>query len=127
MWYNIGMKLLTTKEADDIFSKLIRARDGNQCVMCGRTENLTCSHFWGRGHSSTRYDPENCDTLCWMPCHIRVEKEKQGAYRDFKLKQLGARKYVALQRRSVMVVPREEAIKKFMIAIKYNENILGPI
>ena len=58
----------STKKADIEFSKWIRKRDG-KCMRCGTINNLTCSHFWVRQHSATRYNPDNCVAVCWMPCH----------------------------------------------------------
>ncbi len=86
-------------QRDSLFSKLIRARDG-RCVFCGRVEGkLECSHFWGRGNKRTRFDPLNCDTLCFQ-CHSKNEGNKQGFYRTWKMKQLGLTEYDALERRA---------------------------
>ncbi len=104
------------KKADDEFSLFIRERDGWKCVRCGKEHevgsgHLTDSHFWGRAHKGTRYDPLNNDAVCWMPCHKYYwEKEKQGAYRDFKLKQLGKKEYVAMERRAINSYPLSSAI-----------------
>jgi hypothetical protein len=57
------------------------------------------SHFWGRGNKSVRYDFENCDSLC-AQCHMKHEGNKQGFYRDFKMKQLGKKGYVELEKRA---------------------------
>lgn len=79
---------------DTLFSKMIRERDG-KCVFCGKTAEqgkLENSHFWGRSDKYNRFNPENCDTLCWY-CHMTNEGNKQGYYRDFKIKQLGKKKY----------------------------------
>lgn len=99
------------KKADEEFSKWIRARE-RACVRCGKIPNQsTCSHFWPRQHKATRYDPENCDTLCWMPCHkYQWEKEKQGEYRDFMIRKLGVEAYEALERRARSVMPLKTAI-----------------
>ncbi len=84
---------------DQIFSKMIRERDG-KCVMCGDTQRKSeCSHFWGRGHKSTRFDGENAEYLCFT-CHMENEGNKQGKYREYKLKTLGKKKYEALERRT---------------------------
>ena len=84
-------KLWSSKKADTEFSRFIRNRDG-KCIRCGKIEFLQCSHFWARANSATRYDPDNCDTLCYA-CHYGNihgwEYNKQGEYRDFKIKQLG--------------------------------------
>lgn len=59
--------------ADVAFSKYIRTRDKWTCQRCGRyyeppTQALHCSHFQGRGHEATRFEPLNCDALCYG-CH----------------------------------------------------------
>lgn len=106
-------KPTTSKKADILFSKWIRERD-QKCLRCGKTTNLTCSHYWSRIHSATRYDPDNCDTLCWLPCHYTWEHEKHGDYRDFKLKQLGPKRYKALESRARSNMPRMQAITDFL-------------
>jgi len=84
---------------DTLFSKLIKERD-QRCSFCGKQETkLENSHYWGRANKSTRFDPENCDLLCFY-CHLTHEGSKQGFYREWKLKQLGTKKYNALERRA---------------------------
>lgn len=95
------MKIRTDK-ADALFSKMIRERDGWSCVFCGTTyepptSSLQCSHFWGRSNKRTRFCSSNCDSLCYG-CHVRNEGNKQGYYRDFKLKQLGKKGYADLEK-----------------------------
>lgn len=112
-----GRKLWSMKKADQEFSKFIRERDGN-CQRCGTTENLTCSHFWGRSHKATRYDPNNCVAVCWMPCHkYHWEKEKQGDYRDFMISWLGEEEYAALERRARSSYPLVDAIRDVMVLL----------
>jgi hypothetical protein len=86
---------------DILFSKMIRERDGNKCVFCGRTAaqgwKMTCSHFWGRGDKLNRFNPKNCDTLCFM-CHTNNEGNKQGMYREWKINQLGNKEYTELEK-----------------------------
>jgi hypothetical protein len=57
------------KRADDEFSIFIRKRD-ERCMFPGCTvtdpAKLQCSHYIGRAHKATRYDPENCIALCWF-------------------------------------------------------------
>lgn len=96
------------KPADTIFSNLIRERDNWTCVRCKKkytppTNALQCSHFWGRANKATRFDPLNCDALCYG-CHARWEGNKQGEYRDFKLKQLGKKKYNELEKKARSIV-----------------------
>lgn len=61
------------RPSDIAFSQYIRTRDYWTCQRCGKyyeppTKALHCSHFKGRGKESTRFDPENCDALCYG-CH----------------------------------------------------------
>lgn len=91
------------KKCDTKFSKLIRERDG-KCLRCGRTEYLQCSHFWGRGFNGTRFDFDNCVTLCY-PCHYGQYKtgwefNKQGEYREFMISRLGVEGYSLLEKRA---------------------------
>ncbi len=60
--------------ADRAFSLYIRTRDGWKCKRCHKqyeppTSALQCSHFQGRGKESTRFEPLNCDALCYG-CHM---------------------------------------------------------
>lgn len=63
--------------ADSWFSKYIRLRD-SECMRCGSPVQFNSggdpishqnSHFQGRRKEATRFDPENCDTLCGG-CHL---------------------------------------------------------
>lgn len=97
-----------------MFSIFIRNRD-KKCKRCGTSTNLTCSHFWARQHKGTRFDPDNCDAVCWMPCHKYYwEKEKQGDYRDFKIRQLGLKRYKEMEKRARGVYPQDRAIMDCM-------------
>lgn len=106
----------STTKADILFSKWIRERDG-KCVRCGRTTSLQCSHFWPRDISATRYDPDNCDTLCYA-CHYGNnqgwERAKQGEYRYFKINQLGISGYELLEERAKKHMKRSESIANFL-------------
>lgn len=84
---------------DSLFSVMIRERDNNKCIFCSKSApdwRMTNSHFWGRKDKIHRFDPKNCDTLC-IECHMRHESNKQGYYRDFKIKQLGKDLYQKME------------------------------
>lgn len=112
----VKRRIWTLKKADEQFSLWIRNRDNWTCKRCGKiwaegARGLTCSHFWQRSHKGTRFDPENNDSACWMPCHkYHWEKEKQGDYRDFKVRQLGMARYQALEARARGTYPQDRAI-----------------
>lgn len=89
--------------ADQAFSWWIRLRDKG-CKRCfssgsvndkGLPNSHDNSHYFGRSHEVTRFDPENCDELC-RGCHSYFEERNKKAYTDFKLKQLGQEKFDAL-------------------------------
>lgn len=82
--------------ADEAFSRWIRLRDG-RCVRCGSTVRKnpkglpvshTNSHYFGRGAENTRFEPTNCDTLCY-PCHTLWGSRDKDEYEAFKVLQLG--------------------------------------
>lgn len=56
------------KQADILFSKYIRARDG-RCQNCGSTQHLQCAHLIGRDYKSIRTDEDNAVALC-RRCHM---------------------------------------------------------
>jgi hypothetical protein len=115
------------KKADTEFSLFIRARDGH-CLFpgCEKTEGLQNSHFIGRRHSATRYDPENCIALCYSHHYgdkllgyeyQKQEKEKHGydgQYTLFMKKHLGTKRYRALMERGKTTVKRSTEIAKLM-------------
>lgn len=89
--------------ADKYFSQWIRFRD-KQCMRCkspvrfnekGLPVTHQNSHYFGRGRQGTRFEPDNCDTLC-HGCHRFWEKEDREAYREFKVEQLGTKRYASL-------------------------------
>lgn len=95
-------------DADRKFSAFVIGRD-KKCLKCGSTRELTCSHFFRRGHSATRFSPTNCITLCiW--CHGEWEDEKDGAYGAFMVTRLGETGFAALEALSRTIVKRERAV-----------------
>lgn len=102
------------KEADKRFSAKIRARDG-KCMHPKGSENcrlLQCSHYHGRAIKSTRFDPDNCITICWFHHYkskdLGFEYQKQtlekhgfeGQYTLFTRQQLGTERFDALNSRA---------------------------
>lgn len=70
------MSKIKIRPSDTAFSQWIRLRD-RQCKRCaspvkfnekGMPVSHECSHFKGRGKEGTRFEPLNCDTLCYG-CH----------------------------------------------------------
>jgi hypothetical protein len=81
--------------ADRIFSLYIRLRDG-RCMRCGKrgepdkdgrpVVGLENSHYFGRWMEGTRFDPDNCITLC-HGCHSFWERDRDD-YRAFMINRL---------------------------------------
>lgn len=67
------MGAVKIKAADQYFSRCVRERAGWRCERCGaqhqeKSMGLHCSHFHGRGKWGLRFDPDNCEALCYG-CH----------------------------------------------------------
>lgn len=98
-------------KADETFSIYIRIRD-KRCVRCGKPGQedsngrpilgLECSHYFGRARETTRFDPDNCDALCFG-CHRYWETQNREEYRDFKIQQLGKKGFEKLRIRAEMI------------------------
>lgn len=86
--------------ADKTFSQFIRLRD-RKCVRCSSPVKFNAkglpishhaSHYFGRGRENTRCDPANVDCLC-HGCHVYWGSNDKEGYRNFKLKQLGEKRF----------------------------------
>lgn len=87
--------------ADAAFSKCVRERNANRCERCGGYPNpggLHCSHFYGRGKWSTRFDPENGTALC-HGCHSYFGSNPE-LHRHWQKERLGPYRYDALLERA---------------------------
>lgn len=110
--------------ADSYFSKWIRRRDNYTCQKCGmihlpNSMGLHNSHFFGRRSLSTRFDPENCDALCFK-CHQKFS-ENPNDYRDWKRRRLGNKKFDALVIRGHL--PRADKLDWKLEAKKWREKL----
>ena len=88
-------------KADSLFSKYIRIRDKWICQRCRKqyeegAGGIHCSHFYGRRNENTRFEPDNCISLCYG-CHKYFDETNREAYRDFKIKQLGDKRFKTLK------------------------------
>lgn len=116
-------------KADASFSEKIRKRD-KYCLFpgCFRIDQLTCSHYFGRTTWETRFDEENCITLCrthhYWDKDIGWEFQKQrvgekgcdwdGRYTIFMRERLGNVAFLALSERAQADTKRSDAIKKYL-------------
>jgi hypothetical protein len=96
---------------DTIFSLIVRLRARHCCECCGKHypkgHGLQCSHFFGRRHKSTRWDPDNAAAHCFY-CH-KTLGENPIAFTAWIKSYLGDVRYEALQLRHRQVVKRTKA------------------
>ncbi len=89
---------------DKKFSHWIRwVRAKGKCERCSKQYQapsmaLHCSHFHGRAKKSVRYDPSNCQALCYG-CHVYLGSRPVEHY-DFMLKKLGQKQFDLLSIRA---------------------------
>ena len=95
--------------ADSLFSNLIRERDGWRCQRCGGqhtppTRGLHCSHYFGRGNKTTRFDPRNCVALCFA-CHLLWgHGDERDDYTAFMIKKLGLKGFKDLRKTAMSTI-----------------------
>ena len=118
---------------DKVFSDFIRTRDKWTCQRCHKyyepTEpnkrmGLHCSHYYGRGRFSVRFDPDNAVALCYG-CH-RFLGSNPADHLDFIRERLGSEKFRKLTARRNKIVKRRDYLNKdFLNELKLmleNEN-----
>lgn len=113
-----GVKVWSLGRADSEFSHWIREKFSYTCEMCGfyeepPTQRIQCSHYIGRSHKATRYDPENCDVLC-ASCHHKMEDLKQYDYRDWKIKKMGEDAHTKLRQKGNTSLGEKDSIYNCM-------------
>lgn len=105
-------------KTDALFSRYLREKRG-RCEICGRENGLQVSHFFGRRHENTRYDPENVDVLC-ASCHFRFH-ERPADYVVYKKKKLGEKAYKDLETRAILYKKRDRKLDYLAIKKLYDE------
>ncbi len=104
---SFGIKI---RKADKLFREyLIKLRE-EVSAFSGKKGIVQVSHFWGRRRESVRYDPENADLLLFNE-HQYFE-ENPNDYRNWKLKQLGEKRFKALEIRANTFCKRDDAMRE---------------
>lgn len=119
-------RIWSLKKADATFSAEILARDTKcQFPGCNRTDQLTCSHYFGRVCKATRFDKDNCVILCrkhhYWDKMLGFEFQKQrkevhgwdGQYTLFMKNRLGPTRWYALIERSMIPMKQTVAIAEY--------------
>lgn len=112
------MKIKIDKR-DSLFSQYIRTRDKWSCQVCLKQyqpgeRGLQCSHFWGRAHKATRWDPDNACAKCFH-CHQYMTANPV-EFRDWILKRLGRQKFDHLEAKARTITRLKKCDKPFQIA-----------
>jgi hypothetical protein len=97
--------------ADIEFSKYIRLKANWTCEACYKylgEGGGEASHFHGRRKESVRFDPDNVACHCHS-CH-RHFTEQPEEHRAWKLKQLGQRRFDALNVRSELYCKKDRKL-----------------
>jgi len=91
------------RKADNVFSKWIRERDNNICVLKSEKCILTiqAGHLIKRGKMNTRYDEENVHALCMY--HNYLDFHEPQHYIAWFVKKYGSDKYLELVERSKQI------------------------
>jgi len=87
-------------ECDDLFSLLVRARDGFICTRCETYKGvggavLHASHLIGRSNYATRWDLRNVWSQC-NGCHRYFGSQKVHEYHIWACQRIGQEEYNAL-------------------------------
>ena len=122
------MGKIKEKVLDAKFSLVIRNRDNWTCQYPGcyfraspPTNLIQNSHFYTRTARSVRYDPFNCDAICYRH-HSFLEQRKNGEYLEWKLRQLGPERFAALRKRYTTLKQWTEREKRELLD-GFNEKI----
>jgi len=87
--------------ADELFSKLVRARDGH-CQWPGCTSTtIYTHHIFSRRYLQTRWDMENGISLCIYHHSLQAHGDPEN-FRDFVIKRMGQQRFMALKARAYM-------------------------
>ncbi len=111
--------LTKRRYTDTLWTAYIKKRDKGLCTVnfkCYKgNEGSDVSHYHGRRKESTRFDGDNSDYVCRV-CHNFIHTALGAQiYDEWKLKQLGERRYKLLQLHANMSVPRDDYMTKLYI------------
>ncbi len=92
--------------ADTLFSKYVRLRD-KKCIKCGKKGEpnkdgleivgLENSHYWSRGKEATRFELDNCVTLCKYHHNYLGHGDGREEYREIMIQRLGEERFKTLK------------------------------
>ena len=108
MWGRIKIR-----PSDKLFREYLLKLRGEVCQCCGRKGRVECSHFHGRRKEATRHDSENVDLFC-SGCHRKFH-ESPNDYVFWKAKQLGFKKFKALEILANTFKKRDDTLQEIIL------------
>ena len=114
------------RKVDKLFSEYMRLYQDFTCQRCGKKyvfdgvvvgnlQNLGVSHYFGRSRENTRFDIENCDLLCSIPCHHYWGGEGREEYKQHMIKKLGQERYDLLELQANTYKKRDDKMTEIIL------------
>lgn len=100
-------------KADTAFALYIKELGDWRCKRCGtqydrdERNSLQNSHYFSRGFESTRFDPDNCDPLCYG-CHQYWGSGDKEGYREYIIHKLGEDGFKRLKIRALVTKVKKD-------------------
>jgi hypothetical protein len=114
-------KKLTVKDADKLWSELIKKRANYTCERCGASGNHP-HHIMSRSHFSTRHMALNGVCLCTR-CHLYIAHKDYEIFREFLSLHLGEDKLIFLREVAKMLCKKIDYKERCAILKEKLENL----
>lgn len=101
------------RKSDVLFREYLLKLRGEISAYSKIKGRVQVSHFWGRRHENTRFDPENCDLLTFSE-HQNFE-ENPALYQEWKKKQLGEADYNSLMLAAQLYKKRDDVMQEIIL------------
>jgi len=103
------------RKCDDLFSKIVKARDGYCCQHCGSdTKQMQCAHFYSRSIKSVRWEPLNAVCLC-AGCHLNFAHKEPHEFSQWFADRLGKFQFDALRAKKLTKAKTDTATLKLRL------------
>ena len=121
------------RKTDKLFSRIIRTGDDWKCQAClelkhyskdyrNNPQGLHCSHYFSRGKENTRFDYDNCTSLCLYHHQLWGHGDgKDKDYKNYMIKRLGEDGLLLLEWKSNQYCKRDDFLKMIELESKIKE------
>lgn len=115
-------------KADKIFSLYMRTKANWKCEYCHKDYSknkryLDVSHYWGRVHEGTRFEPDNIMVLCRYHHNYLGHGEGRGEYMELMKRRLGEYRFKSLELQARMYHKKDRAMAYLIFKKLYDELI----